>query len=91
MGKKKNCWEIKNCGREVGGINVVELGVCPASDSKEHTGRNSGENGGRYCWRLAGTFCGGSVQGMMGDKIMDCIECEFLQKVKAEEGLLFTI
>lgn len=89
--EKKNCWEIKNCGREEGGINAKELGVCPAAESKDHTGRNSGKNGGRYCWRVAGTFCGGEVQGMMANKIMDCIECEFLLKVKEEEGLIFTI
>ncbi len=88
---KKNCWEYKLCGREEGGINSEELGVCPASSSKDFEGRNSGENGGRYCWRLAGTFCGGKIQGTMARKIMNCIECEVLQKIKEEEGLIFRI
>jgi len=88
---KKNCWEYKLCGREEGGINSEELGVCPASSSKDFEGRNSGENGGRYCWRLAGTFCGGKIQGTMARKIMNCIDCEVLQKIKEEEGLVFRI
>jgi hypothetical protein len=30
--KKLNCWEVKKCGREPGGVKVKELGVCPASE-----------------------------------------------------------
>jgi len=88
---KINCWEKKLCGREEGGINTAELGVCPAAIATDVSGRNSGKNGGRYCWRLAGTFCGGKVQGTMAKKIMNCIECEMLQQVKNEEGLIFRI
>ncbi|MGD0283853.1 MAG: two-CW domain-containing protein, partial [Dissulfurispiraceae bacterium] len=25
-----NCWEFKKCGREMGGVNIEQLGVCPA-------------------------------------------------------------
>jgi len=48
----KNCWEFKKCGRENGGSKVKEMGVCPANP---HHGRD--------CWMVAGTFCGGKVQG----------------------------
>lgn len=88
---KKNCWEIKNCGREPGGSKINELGVCVAASNNTSDGKNDGINAGRYCWRIAGTFCGGKVQGDMGSKIMDCVECDFFQQVKEEEGLIFSV
>jgi len=89
--EKKNCWEEKNCGREPGGMKVAEMGECPATTDMEHHEYNDGKFAGRYCWRLAGTFCGGKIQGDMAGKIMDCIECDFFKQVKAEEGLIFRI
>ena len=32
---KKNCWEYKKCGREVGGAKVKDLGVCPAATNSK--------------------------------------------------------
>ncbi len=88
---KKNCWEIKNCGREPGGARAAEMGICTAASDTASDGRNDGKNAGRYCWRVAGTFCGGKVQGDMAAKIMDCLECDFFQEVKEEEGLIFSV
>jgi len=45
-----NCWEVKKCGREFGGIKSQELGVCPASIQSKVDGINHGKNGGRACW-----------------------------------------
>ncbi len=87
---KKNCWEVKNCGREPGGFRVAEMGICVAATDTSSNERNDGQNAGRYCWRVAGTFCGGKVQGDMAAKIMDCINCDFFKEVKEEEGLIFT-
>jgi len=28
---KMNCWEFNKCGREPGGDNVSEYGICPAA------------------------------------------------------------
>ena len=81
-----NCWEFKKCGREPGGAKVAELGVCPASTETKVNGVNNGKNGGRSCWALAGTFCGGKVQGTFADKLSNCIDCEFYKKVGQEEG-----
>ena len=61
-----NCWEFKKCGREKGGTNSKELGVCPAFPDD-----------GKNCARLAGTLCGGKVQGTFAMKIDSCIKCEF--------------
>jgi len=83
--KKINCWEYKKCGRQPGGENVDKLGVCFAAMSKEYNGVHDGENGGRACWVVAGTLCGGKVQGTFASKIRNCVNCEFYKKVRSEE------
>jgi hypothetical protein len=85
MAKKTNCWEFKNCGREVGGKNAQQLGVCPASKDNRANGIHGGTNGGRCCWALTGTLCGGAVQGSFATKIGNCNQCDFHQVVKGEE------
>lgn len=82
---KPNCWEYMKCGREPGGCKSEELGVCPAAIDPFHHGKNGGRNGGRYCWKVAGTFCGGEVQGTFAMKMITCVECYFFQQVAEEE------
>lgn len=82
MSAKRNCWDFKNCGRENGPSGAT----CPAAIDTNYQGLNGGENGGRICWTVAGTFCAGKVQGTFGEKIGDCIECDFFNFVKEEEG-----
>lgn len=84
--KKQQCWEFKKCGREPGGEKVKELGICPAAIDTTSDGLNDGKNGGRMCWALAGTFCGGIVQGTFAQKQVSCMSCDFYKKVKEEEG-----
>lgn len=81
-----NCWEFKKCGRQPGGEKVASLGVCPAASDVDAAGLNRGKNGGRICWALAGTFCGGVVQGTFAHKRQNCMSCEFYAKVEADEG-----
>jgi hypothetical protein len=84
---KPNCWEFKKCGREPGGAKVEQLGICLASRNAATDGVNSGDNGGRICWAVSGTLCGGKVQGTFARKIANClIDCEFLKTVMREEG-----
>lgn len=85
----KNCWEFKNCGRQAGGTKTGELGVCPASKETTHNGKNNGKNAGRYCWKVAGTLCGGKVQGSFASKEKNCLACEFFKQVRLEEGANF--
>jgi hypothetical protein len=66
----RNCWEIKKCGRTPGGNKVVELGICPAYPDS-----------GRNCWHVAGTFCGGKVQGTSAEKRGGCLTCNFYKEV----------
>jgi hypothetical protein len=69
-----------------GGGNEAQLGVCPAATETALQGVNGGKNGGRACWALAGTLCGGKVQGSFAKKMTNCLKCDFYQQVAAEEG-----
>jgi hypothetical protein len=77
-----NCWEFKKCERQPGGQKVNELGVCPAANATEHDGKNGGTNAGRYCWKVAGTLCGGKVQGSYAAKETSCMACDFFKQVQ---------
>jgi hypothetical protein len=81
---KANCWEFKKCGREFGGAKAAEFGVCPAAQA-DLSGVNSGTRGGRICWAIAGTLCGGKVQGTFAQKTANCMACEFYQTVRRQE------
>jgi signal transduction histidine kinase len=81
-----NCWEFKKCGRQPGGNKVAELGVCRAAVESRCDGMNQGQNAGRVCWLVAGTLCGGAIQGSFAHKLSSCQECKFYQQVREEEG-----
>jgi hypothetical protein len=61
-----NCWEFKKCGRQLGGAKAKELGVCPAYPDN-----------GTNCAKMAGTLCGGKVQGTFASKVVNCMNCDF--------------
>ncbi len=61
-----NCWEFKKCGRIPGGEKEKELGICPVYPKH-----------GKHCARVAGTLCGGKVQGIFAIKLPSCMQCEF--------------
>ena len=63
-----NCWEFKKCGREANGAKSKDLGVCSAYP-----------NHGSHCARVAGTLCGGKVQGTFAEKLANCMTCDFYQ------------
>jgi hypothetical protein len=63
-----------------------ELGVCAAATESRVNGIHGGKNGGRACWVLAGTLCGGKVQGTYAQKLGNCISCDFYLTVRSEEG-----
>ena len=65
-----NCWEVLKCGREEGGEKAADLGVCAAFPDN-----------GRDCWTVAGTLCGGELQGSYAQKIGNCRKCDFYKKV----------
>jgi len=86
---KRNCWEFKKCGRQPGGFKSMELGVCPAAANESLDGVHEGANAGRSCWVVAGTLCGGEVQGTYAKKSSNCRQCDFYLMVAGEEGEKF--
>jgi hypothetical protein len=88
---KQNCWEVKKCGRIPGGTHEKDLGVCPAHGAKKLDAVHEGRNAGRACWVVAGTLCGGSVQGTFANKYSNCEKCDFYKLVKKEEGFSFQL
>ncbi|MHC4670677.1 MAG: two-CW domain-containing protein [Planctomycetota bacterium] len=86
MPARLNCWEATSCGREPGGANVSEFGLCPATTDTSVDGINGGKNGGRICWTVVGTFCGGEVQSLASKKKLTCLSCEFFSRTIEEEG-----
>lgn len=82
----QNCWEAMKCGREPGGRRANKVDICPAAADSSFDGINSGKSAGRICWAVAGTFCGGKIQGTFAEKRRSCIECDFYKKVQEEEG-----
>lgn len=55
--------------------NCGKTSTCPAHS----------EGAGRACWLVAGTMCGGAVQGTAAQKLGNCRNCDFYQKVKAHQ------
>ncbi|HEY5998771.1 MAG TPA: hypothetical protein VI078_05645 [bacterium] len=86
MSAKKNCWEVHQCGREIGGVHVRHLGICPAATNRNLDGVHGGKNAGRSCWVVAGTLCGGAVQAAFANKFKNCQECDFYKSVQREES-----
>lgn len=84
--KKINCWEFMKCQREPGGARAAELGICVAATDSSYEGINAGKNAGRICWAVAGTCCGGEIQGTFAEKRDSCTSCPFYRTVQNEEG-----
>lgn len=89
--QKQNCWEFLKCGRESGGKEVAEMGLCPVSDQILADGLNGGINAGRICWNISGTFCGKKIQGSYARTQVSCKSCSFFKKVREEEGENFIL
>lgn len=73
---KMNCWEHFGCQKE----------SCAAHDETRLHGVHGGHNAGRSCWVVAGTRCGGQVQGDHAQKIGNCMKCDFYLSVAREES-----
>ncbi len=86
---KTNCWDQMLCGRELSGEAVKQFGVCPVIKYSGYNRINRGYNGGRYCWRIVGTFVE-EAYCPVAKELGDCIICEFYKRVKQEEGENFT-
>jgi hypothetical protein len=82
---KLNCWEFKKCGRQPGGHKAAELGIYPVTTYQGLNGAHGGKNAGRACWVVAGSLCGGKIQGTFAQKLHNCWRCDFMNTVKKDE------
>ena len=73
-----NCWEIKKCERQKGGKKVNDLSECIASK----------EGMGHSCWAVAGTLCGGRIQGTTAQKTGYCTTCKVYEIYNRSMGEL---
>ncbi len=68
------CWEFHQCGVEKAeGAAQFRCAAYP--------------HYGRMCWAVAGTFCSKKISGAIAQKLGDCEECEFYQKVVVRKEL----
>lgn len=88
---KKNCWEIKHCGREKNLSGISNSSICPAAKPGEFDGVNNGFYAGRMCWRITGTFCDGKTQASYVYKAMNCANCDVYRQIRSEEGSAFKL
>ncbi|MCL5022568.1 MAG: hypothetical protein M1497_04230 [Nitrospirae bacterium] len=77
---RKCCWEFKNCGREPGGRNAEELGVCPVAVDRELEGCCDADDICGKCWTEVGTLCGEEVQGLYAKKLGSCLKCDYFDR-----------
>ena len=84
MSYKLNCWEFKNCGREIGGVLSDSRGVCPVASNMKLDGTNGGRAGGRVCWKIPVSASDGRALKTCADK--PCHICAFYLRVKYEEN-----
>ncbi len=83
--RKVNCWEFKSCGRGIGGNGGGKAARCAAALETRADGVNSGQNGGRACWAVAGTECAGGLRGTPAAEPDTCLGCLFYLVVMEEE------
>ena len=91
MKKEMNCWDFKECGLGPDDDKINKIGICPAARAEILDGVHHGKSGGRACWVVPGTFCGGEAQGEFVQKYSTCMNCDFYQIVREEEGPKFQI
>ncbi len=85
---KKNCWEVKLCGRCA---TILVDDACPVCKATKLNGVNGGFNGGRACWTIPKTKCDGITQGSFSSKLRNCVVCDFYKMVKEEEKESFEL
>ena len=81
--EKLNCWDYLKCDR---GPTASE--PCPVATDRPSDGVNSGTNGGRFCWAVAGSLAGKPELAPCA-RDTHCLDCEFFNLVKSEEGQAF--
>lgn len=90
-GELINCWEFKQCGRELNGKNVLFNGLCPAAIDPRLNGVHLGRNAGRCCWVVRSLS---DKHDCIGNCSCDdeCNECNFYKLVtETTEEIIITV
>jgi hypothetical protein len=82
---KINCWDFHKCGRNIENKREDGSGICPALLETGLNGIHGGKNGGRVCWIIPGTLCGGWTQRKLVPKYVLCRLCNFKKTVFKDE------
>ena len=85
-GHKLNCWDVMRCGHRPDNGKKKPRDQCPACNEFLLNGIHGGKNGGRACWAINGTTCGGKRQRRFEKKQDMCLSCPFYGQVMREEG-----
>ena len=88
--RKLNCWEYKRCSHGQG-ERPAQRNFCPAMSIPVLNGVHGGSQGGRSCWVVKDTLCGGRKSGVWSAKINECRSCGFYGMVMQEEGIDFML
>ena len=92
IGYAINCWEFMQCGREPGGANTYERGVCQVTTCEKLDGVHNGKNGGRCCWIFFSIFsCGAGNPKNLKEHIATCRQCAFYILLHESEELLVVL
>ncbi|HUI45336.1 MAG TPA: hypothetical protein VL122_05030 [Nitrospirota bacterium] len=86
MHEKDELLGIQKVRPPTGGHKAAEFGICPVTTLQTLDGVHGGENAGRACWAIAGSLCGGRIQGTFAQKLQNCWRCEVMNLVKKEEN-----
>jgi hypothetical protein len=88
---KRNCWDYYRCGKQAEGDHGKKHDVCPAYLETKLNGVHNGMNGGRACWIVADTMCGGRIKRTLVPKFIVCNLCDFKKTVISEESQNFVV
>ena len=91
MKEAQNCWDYKKCDLGPESDKINNTGICSVTWTTYLDGTHSGILDGRACWVTPGIYCGGETQDSFAQKNSTCMNCEFYQKVREEEGSKFMI
>ena len=77
---KKNCWDVKRCGRGPDGKKD-----CLAAQDSTLNGVHGGIKAGRACWVATGTRGNSATPGEFAWQLKNCFRCDFYKLVASEE------
>lgn len=89
MGGGRNCWDFMKCGYGPGGSKARRTGICKAALENRLDGIHGGHHGGRTCWIVQDTNCANDGNENFAQKYVSCLECDFYNQVKRQEGAAF--